>query len=199
MDRNFFLRLKVWQLELLVTVSAFFPAVIFITWFIGTASKQHEANPSFMMVFAKMMALSAALQATVFYLWRRTTSRYLHDLLNGSDGEDFEKYKTFYVVEAIIAFAVVVICWTGYVFLAFFYLVHHPWLLVPLFMLWIARNYFLRDALFFRSKTCEALLREVAYHSVKAPVFFQTFNKRWSFPQDEIRQVYLKYGDIKSI
>ena len=129
------------------------------------------------------------------FAWQWTTSRYLFDLLQSKENNDYEQYRGFIVVMLIIGLLWSLLFWTNYIGLIAYIVTYHTWVLIPLFLVIIATIYYLRGALSFRFKACEALLKEVPYHSIKARFFSDIFGRHWSFPQQAIHQVYLKYGD----
>ena len=192
---TFFVRLKSWQLELLMVAIFTIPLVILFTWFFFFVPKQPAPGPDVLILLFKTTGLIVALTAIFTFTWQWTTSRYLFGLLRSKENPDYEHYSAFNVVMLILALLWALLFWTGYIGVIPFLLIHHTWVLIPVFMVIIAAIYFLRHALAFRYKACEALLKEVPYHSVKAKFFSHILNQHWSVPQIAIREVYLKYGE----
>jgi len=191
---TFFVRLKRWQLELLMVAIFIVPIVILFTWHFFVKPIPYPAIPG---PLNKTIGLTIALVVIFSFAWQWTTSRYLFGLLRTSDNHDYEQYNGFIVFMLLIGLVWALMFWTNYISFFAFYIIHHTWVLGAVFIVIITTIYFLRHALAFRFKACEALLKEVPYQSVKARFFSHILIEHWSFPQNGIREVYLKYGERK--
>jgi len=195
--KTFFIRLSRAQLEAIMAAIFFVPLVIVFTFLFYTSHRKSAPGPDVIVVLYRTMGVIGAFVSIFTFAWQRATSRYLYDLLGAKENTDYEQYNRFNIVMLIIALLWALLFWTGYIGFIAYLIVHHTWVLIPVFILIITSIYFLRSAFSFRFKACEALLKGIPYHSVKARFFPDIFYKSWSSAQNTIREVYQKYGDKK--
>ncbi|HET6994077.1 MAG TPA: hypothetical protein VFI06_03795 [Chitinophagaceae bacterium] len=191
---RFFIRLKGWQLTVLMMAAFFIPVLIFIGQLISELSRESKPAEDIVRWFLRAAGMATFLQVLVNFAWQRTTSSYLFGLLRDKDNEDYTRLNWFLFFTLIYGLTIATFFFTGYVFYFFYYVLNHTWVVFPFLLLIIGGLFFVRKGFAFTYKASEALLNDTSYKSIRVDWFSIVFFRPFVL-QNRIRQVYLKYGD----
>jgi len=193
----FFVKMKPWQLVLLLGLIYLIPLSIGFNWiYTNDETTDSDLGIRSIVFFFRGLGIMAILVSAFLFLWKWSLGHYLYELLPDKEEVNFKRFKLSLLIKFIFGLVWGLLFLTGYIFVILFATGDTPYLVFLLIILYAITVFVFAKAHLFPYLASKAIKQELPYRAITLSPFNLGFLRMIELQKD-VNEVYLKLDNSK--